>query len=237
MEYVKDFTGFTEVAGTDGIYLQNGEKVVRADNGKVIKRRIRKSGKNSGDETYRLRLNNGVRVDWSTKRVFGNKTSNAELVGRIVELNNQGLNDQEIAKILCVNPSTICKNRQRHGIKANSLSNNDRHNIAVKKHGHFDLEKMSRSKLFRIKATCAFHGVEFDPSVSTDRLIKRDGNRCYICGIECDKSDKTWGNFGPTYPTIDHVMPLSKGGSHTWDNVRLACGRCNCHVKSDKVAT
>ena len=27
--------------------------------------------------------------------------------------------------------------------------------------------------------------------------------------------------------TLDHVMPRSKGGSHTWDNVVAACERCN----------
>jgi 5-methylcytosine-specific restriction endonuclease McrA len=27
--------------------------------------------------------------------------------------------------------------------------------------------------------------------------------------------------------TIDHIIPLSKGGAHTFDNVRIACWRCN----------
>jgi 5-methylcytosine-specific restriction endonuclease McrA len=37
------------------------------------------------------------------------------------------------------------------------------------------------------------------------------------------------GNFitGDKYPTIDHIAPISKGGTHTWDNVGLACKRCN----------
>jgi 5-methylcytosine-specific restriction endonuclease McrA len=37
------------------------------------------------------------------------------------------------------------------------------------------------------------------------------------------------GNFitGDNYPTIDHITPISKGGTHTWDNVGLACKRCN----------
>lgn len=26
-----------------------------------------------------------------------------------------------------------------------------------------------------------------------------------------------------------------KGGSHTWDNVKVACGECNCVVKGAKV--
>jgi 5-methylcytosine-specific restriction endonuclease McrA len=37
------------------------------------------------------------------------------------------------------------------------------------------------------------------------------------------------GNFitGDSYPSIDHVRPISKGGSHTWDNVMLAHKGCN----------
>lgn len=27
--------------------------------------------------------------------------------------------------------------------------------------------------------------------------------------------------------SIDHIRPLSKGGTHTWDNVQLAHLKCN----------
>lgn len=71
------------------------------------------------------------------------------------------------------------------------------------------------------------YGVEYDRSITLNKLIKRDGMTCYICGKTCTKDDKRWGTFGPDYPTIDHVIPLCKGGTHTWDNVRIACGECN----------
>jgi 5-methylcytosine-specific restriction endonuclease McrA len=29
------------------------------------------------------------------------------------------------------------------------------------------------------------------------------------------------------YGSIDHVLPVSKGGTHTWNNVRLAHRGCN----------
>lgn len=69
-------------------------------------------------------------------------------------------------------------------------------------------------------------------SISLDEVIRRDNGICYICGCKVSKED-SWrddhGYFvcGPTYPTRDHVIPISKGGTHTWDNVRLACKRCN----------
>lgn len=77
-------------------------------------------------------------------------------------------------------------------------------------------------------------GVECDPSITLDAALLRFGSTCYLCGKVCTKEDKSWGSFGRDYPTIDHVIPMSKGGSHTWDNVRIACGECNS-IKGAKV--
>ena len=77
-------------------------------------------------------------------------------------------------------------------------------------------------------------GVKFDRSITLGGLIRRDGLDCYICGKTCDPNDKRWGSFGPDYPTIDCVTALSNGGSFTWDNVRVACGECNCARKGAK---
>lgn len=73
-----------------------------------------------------------------------------------------------------------------------------------------------------------------DSGITIDALIRRDGCRCYICGKETNFNDKRWWNFGPDYPTIDHVIPLSKGGKHSWDNTKVCCGLCNVS-KRDKL--
>ena len=77
-----------------------------------------------------------------------------------------------------------------------------------------------------------YYGVDYELGITLDKLISRDNNRCHICGGACDKNDKQYGHVGPLYPTIDHVIPLAKGGAHTWDNVKLAHFDCNSH-KSD----
>jgi len=41
----------------------------------------------------------------------------------------------------------------------------------------------------------------------------RDRGLCAYCGKP--------GN------TVDHIVPLSRGGGDTWENTVLACGRCN----------
>lgn len=70
-----------------------------------------------------------------------------------------------------------------------------------------------------------------DWNISLKDLYERDQGICYLCGCRCDWRDGEWkdGAFivGPTYPSIEHVIPLSKGGTHEWNNVKLACWICN----------
>lgn len=44
------------------------------------------------------------------------------------------------------------------------------------------------------------------------------------------------GYCGKTGESIDHIQPRSRGGTHTWENVVLACKRCN-GAKADKLLT
>ena len=79
------------------------------------------------------------------------------------------------------------------------------------------------------------YNCEYDSSVKLDRLIKRDGLRCAICGGICDLNDHTWTEYsGPLYPSIDHIIPMSKGGGHVWDNVQIAHIICNSE-KGDRL--
>lgn len=79
---------------------------------------------------------------------------------------------------------------------------------------------------------------DIDNDISLAKLIKRDKNICYICGTRCDKQDyklmeDKYFIAGKTYPSIDHVVSVSKGGTHAWHNVKLAHCYCNS-VKSDR---
>lgn len=48
-------------------------------------------------------------------------------------------------------------------------------------------------------------------------LIKRDGTVCYLCDEHILRREMT----------IDHVIPLCKGGSNEMDNFRLTHSKCN----------
>lgn len=69
---------------------------------------------------------------------------------------------------------------------------------------------------------------QHDTDITLELLFKKDNGVCYLCGKQCDWNDvDADGNAQGNYPSIDHVRPLSKGGTHTWNNVRLACRSCN----------
>lgn len=65
------------------------------------------------------------------------------------------------------------------------------------------------------------------------RIFERDGWRCQLCRLKVDRRRVV---PHPKAPTLDHIIPLAKGGTHEPANVQLACFRCNC-LKGDRAAS
>lgn len=59
--------------------------------------------------------------------------------------------------------------------------------------------------------------------VRPDEIRARDGNRCGLCGGKV--SDKPYPH--PLSASLDHIVPLARGGSHEPANVHLTHLRCN----------
>lgn len=51
-------------------------------------------------------------------------------------------------------------------------------------------------------------------NLTRQNIFKRDNNECQYCGTRRDL-------------TLDHVIPSSRGGQHSWINLVTACKRCN----------
>jgi hypothetical protein len=68
-----------------------------------------------------------------------------------------------------------------------------------------------------------------DADITVKALFKRDGGICYLCGKPCDFDDidKAKNAIGRNYPSIDHMIPVVRGGLHSWKNVKLAHVGCN----------
>lgn len=50
-------------------------------------------------------------------------------------------------------------------------------------------------------------------AITRRSVFARDGHRCQYCGA--------------TAENIDHIIPRSRGGAHSWENVVASCKRCN----------
>lgn len=77
-----------------------------------------------------------------------------------------------------------------------------------------------------------------DEDITLESLYRRDKGICALCGEACEWKDYEWrGGFkitGNNYPSVDHIIPLAKGGEHSWNNIQLAHRICNS-LKADKV--
>jgi 5-methylcytosine-specific restriction endonuclease McrA len=64
--------------------------------------------------------------------------------------------------------------------------------------------------------------VPYTPAAAITRagILRRDRKRCAYCRAQGD--------------TIDHVVPRSRGGTHSWENCVACCSRCNAK-KADRL--
>ena len=93
----------------------------------------------------------------------------------------------------------------------------------VRLHGGYSRATGKRSVLC-VSTIIATRGVnravdllEDVPALTNARLFRRDGHMCMYCGdflYDCEL-------------TRDHVVPVSRGGTDTWENVVTACRDCN----------
>lgn len=56
-------------------------------------------------------------------------------------------------------------------------------------------------------------------------VFTRANWKCESCGRKLSRKKR--GTFGPDAPEIDHILPLSKGGEHSYSNTRSICRSCN----------
>ena len=67
--------------------------------------------------------------------------------------------------------------------------------------------------------------------VNRYEVFERDAWTCQLCNEPVER-DKVVPH--PKVPTIDHVIPLARGGTHEMANVQTACFLCNA-TKSDRM--
>jgi 5-methylcytosine-specific restriction endonuclease McrA len=94
---------------------------------------------------------------------------------------------------------------------------------AEKPYNHADCYKIKTSNgYFELPSVIILRDYVHVPFVrskspSKRNVYRRDGNRCQYCGCHLNARNSS----------IDHVMPRSRGGGHSWSNMVSACKPCN----------
>jgi 5-methylcytosine-specific restriction endonuclease McrA len=79
----------------------------------------------------------------------------------------------------------------------------------------------STNQRIAIPSVCIYTKYDRIPKVTQKltrkAIYERDHYTCYICGKE----------FSESKLTLDHVIPISKGGGNSWENLSTCCQQCN----------
>ncbi|MGE3545897.1 MAG: HNH endonuclease [Kofleriaceae bacterium] len=91
----------------------------------------------------------------------------------------------------------------------------------------YDAEVRATSLIVKVPAVVrlrrAFRRHTMPVRFSRVNIYARDGYRCQYCGVKCTTDQLTY----------DHVVPRSRGGRTTWDNIVTCCYTCNA-VKANR---
>lgn len=94
-----------------------------------------------------------------------------------------------------------------------------------------DLRKRAQKRTGRI-ARRAMERAAHVESVDPFKVFERDGWACRLCGTPTPRLKR--GTYDDDAPELDHVIPLAKGGEHTYANTQCACRKCN-GLKGDEI--
>ena len=68
------------------------------------------------------------------------------------------------------------------------------------------------------------YGVAYQPGITWRSVLAQHGDKCGLCGVSVMPIGH---RADPLSATVDHKVPMSKGGAHIWANVQLAHRLCN----------
>ena len=184
------------------------------------------------------------------------RKENKNLKKTILQLYDSGMNDTQIAQEIGKSSTWVREVRKEIGLpRQKSKSQRERERLDEWRKGFLEerrICKRCKAEFSPIRVNQLFccpecekknnHQIndikrkrlEADRKVEdislNDVFIKYHGI-CYLCGGKCDIHAVRVVNGIPhplgDYPSREHIIPLSKGGLHTWDNIQLAHIRCN----------
>jgi 5-methylcytosine-specific restriction endonuclease McrA len=120
---------------------------------------------------------------------------------------------REAAEVIDIDDGQFCNYDFESWCELGQLRAEDRqHHEDWVRAVHFDIQVPRIVRLIRFDR-------QYHASLRLNRrnLFARDGHSCQYCGQ----------SLPPSQLSLDHVVPRSKGGGTTWENVVASCVKCN----------
>ncbi len=128
-----------------------------------------------------------------------------------------------LAPVLVLNatyePINVCAARRAVVLVLKGVARAEENNGHVLHGGHFHLPLPSVIRLLDYRRI-----PHRSRALSRKNILLRDRNTCQYCGRLAPAPELT----------LDHVVPRSRGGKSTWENLVACCKPCN-HHKSDRL--
>ena len=86
--------------------------------------------------------------------------------------------------------------------------------------------KKSKGRTNNHRQRARKYGRKFSSFKQKD-IFRRDKYQCQLCGVKCKKYKELDGHYHDEMVTLDHIIPLSKGGNHVAGNCWTLCSGCN----------
>jgi len=119
------------------------------------------------------------------------------------------------------------KNRDKISIQTKQYRENNKEK-EVKRHRKYRKSGKGKACIQRGHITRRIKEKEIINTLTSDEwldILKEYDYRCVYCGCNFDEN---------TLPTRDHIIPISKGGNNTKENIVPACQSCNSK-KNNKI--
>jgi hypothetical protein len=87
-----------------------------------------------------------------------------------------------------------------------------------------DCSVKHRKRIYKAKRRALERSDQAD-AVNPFVVFRRDKWTCKMCGVRTPR--RLRGTCEPNAPEMDHIIPLSAGGAHSYANTQCACRECN----------
>lgn len=119
------------------------------------------------------------------------------------------------------------RQRARYAANVDQMRNADRERYVRERDARTEYAKRVSHERRAAAAGCVI-----EPDITIAALRSMYGDECHYCQKSMSFEVQGWGEMHPDRATYEHLVPISKGGGHTWENVRLACWACNMEKRS-----